>query len=65
MSRTDYFCRQAELCAQLANVASVDDVALRFQLLALDMLLKAADALDDLQASTAGGGAPDIFRRTK
>jgi hypothetical protein len=66
MTRPDYFRKQAELCAQLAEVAGGNDTALRFKLLALNMLLKAADAMDDLDGTTtAGRGAPDTLSYTK
>jgi hypothetical protein len=67
MPNFDYFRKQAELCSQLADVSSGDDLARRFKLLALDMLLKAADAMDELDESTAvaGRGAPGTISRIK
>jgi hypothetical protein len=67
MPNFDYFRKQAELCSQLADVSSGDDLARRFKLLALDMLLKAADAMDELDESTAvaGRGAPDAMSHVK
>lgn len=66
MPHTDYFRRQAELCAELSDIAGGNETALRFRLLALHMLLKAADAMDDPDGTTtAGRGAPDTLRYTK
>jgi hypothetical protein len=44
MASPDYFRKQAELCARLADAAGGEELALRFKLLALDFLRKATDA---------------------
>ena len=42
MVNQDYFRKQALLCVQLADAADGEERALRFKLLALNLLLKAA-----------------------
>jgi hypothetical protein len=44
MASPDYFRKQAELCARLADAAADGELALRLKLLALDFLRKATDA---------------------
>jgi hypothetical protein len=44
MASPDYFRKQAELCARLADAAGGGELALRLKLLALDFLSKASDA---------------------
>ena len=44
MLSADYYRKQAEVCARLAGAASSVAEAARFNALALDLLLKAADA---------------------
>jgi hypothetical protein len=63
MASPDYFRKQAELCARLAEAAGGEELALRFKLLALDFLRKATDATSGAdQVSTEPGnrrGFPD------
>jgi hypothetical protein len=44
MSSAGYYRKQAEVCARLAGTAGSMGEAARFNALALDLLLKAADA---------------------
>jgi hypothetical protein len=44
MASADYFRKQAELCARLADAAAGGELALRFKLLELEFLFKATDA---------------------
>jgi hypothetical protein len=44
MASPDYFRKQAELCARLADAVPGGELALRFKALALDFLRKASDA---------------------
>jgi len=69
MASADYFRKQAELCARLADAAGGGQLGLPFKLLALDFLRKATDAnggLDQISIEPDGcrgfpdtGGKPD------
>ena len=44
MLNATYYRKQADICTRLANAAASGEHAARFKVLALEMLLKAADA---------------------
>jgi hypothetical protein len=58
MANQDYFRKQAELCVQLADMADGEERALRFKLLALNFLLKAAGIKSNLDQIRERGAGP-------
>lgn len=62
MASPEYFRKQAEICVRLADAAGGAQRAMRFKLLASDLLAKAAGATSTLDQADA---APDGGRRLK
>jgi hypothetical protein len=57
MLNASYYRKQADICTRLAQAAGSGESAARFKMLALEMLLRAEHASDDLAeiaAPTAG-----------
>jgi hypothetical protein len=57
MSNAGYYRKQAEICARLARAAGSSERATRFNVLALEMLLRAknASAIAEVAAAPVGG----------
>jgi hypothetical protein len=64
MASPDYFRKQAELCARLADAAGGGELALRLKLLALDFLRKATDAKRGADQVSIEPGNPRGFPDT-
>jgi hypothetical protein len=61
MASPDYFRKQAELCARLADAAADGELALRFKLLEVEFLFKATEANSGAdQVSRAPGDRREV-----
>ena len=54
MLNATYYRKQAEICTRLASAAGSGEHAARFKVLALEMLVRAADAQTDLDEVRIG-----------
>jgi hypothetical protein len=60
MLNASYYRKQADICTRLAQTAGSGDSAVRFKMLALEMLLRAEHASDDIEIATPTAGRGNL-----